>query len=335
VLSVRLERWTARPPEPPGWEDADELPWQTLPGEPDVQVSGFDPTDCALPLGDLRTGRVRVLARGRHRYYGDYGEFRPSLSPEEWLVQWWPEAGDLDALAGGPRRLGVPWRHEQQAWRSSGWFYLLSEFSGLYQLLDVMGRHPAGFSQEIITADWARTAFTGLAPYLWDDPATRTPQPWETPHGVQEREWIRGYAHHRGVAPPQTLADLWVLMIDLGMVAPTESGLFVASAGVRAVFDEPGLPAELLEKIRASQRVTPQSPGVSYVVGDIRHLLGWASEGTLAITPARIAHRLDVDVALVLAALASEEFAGRGTIESDTDTIAADTVVTVRPRRYG
>ena len=140
---LRVERWSARPVLDDLWEDVDELPFEAVPDGGVLRLHGFDPLEGegGLVLDGFRMGRVRVrvLARGRHRYhYGDHvDETRP---PEEWLMQFFPHPGPADPLAGAPRRLAgmspfgegptTGWGAAVQAWRQTGWDSYLNSSSG-------------------------------------------------------------------------------------------------------------------------------------------------------------------------------------------------------------
>ncbi|MES1170058.1 MAG: hypothetical protein ABUL47_05150, partial [Leifsonia sp.] len=87
------------------WEDRDELPFVAAADGGLLRVWGFDSAteDHGLDLEGFGNGRVRVLARGRHRYY--YGDVFDDLPAEEWLLQFFPTEGLPDPLAGPPRCL--------------------------------------------------------------------------------------------------------------------------------------------------------------------------------------------------------------------------------------
>jgi hypothetical protein len=132
LAHVRAERWSSRPPTDGNWEDIDELPFVAIDGDGPLRISGFDPPgeDHGLDLTGFTTGRVLVSANGRHRYR--YSDDVPDLPPEEWLLQFFPEEGRPNPLAGPPRRLSgyAPfstfdtrsgWNEAVHAWEQSGW----------------------------------------------------------------------------------------------------------------------------------------------------------------------------------------------------------------------
>lgn len=105
-LSVRIERWSADPgPVLDGWEESDEVPFEPLPGGEPARASGFDSAgERGLDLRGLGRARARVCARGRLDTTDD------ETSDESWLVQFWPDVENLDAMAGAERKLLVPLR---------------------------------------------------------------------------------------------------------------------------------------------------------------------------------------------------------------------------------
>lgn len=110
-VSIRVERWSARPAPLDGFEDWDELPFEALSHAGPMRAIGFDdggPGDDTLDVNGLGRARASILARGRHAF--DEHE----QTQEQWLVRLWPDRDDLDAMAGGPRqvmsRAGYPLR---------------------------------------------------------------------------------------------------------------------------------------------------------------------------------------------------------------------------------
>lgn len=144
-VHVRAERWNGRPDFDFSWEDSDELPFEAIDGGGPLQVSGFDaPTDNhGLDLEGFGRGRVLVFAKGRHRY--NYGDIEDRLPPEEWLLQFFPEDGPPQPLAGPPRRLAAfapfskwdkqpGWRAAIHAWTQAGWDSHLSRSPGYHAI---------------------------------------------------------------------------------------------------------------------------------------------------------------------------------------------------------
>jgi len=142
-VHVRAERWSGQPDLDNSWEDIDELPFEAMPDGGPLQMSGFDPPtdDHGLDLEGFGTGRVRVLARGRHRYY--YGDVEDDLAPEDWLIQLFPVEGLPNPLAGPPRRLvgfapfskwerQSGWAAALHAWAQGGWHTHLFSSPGYY-----------------------------------------------------------------------------------------------------------------------------------------------------------------------------------------------------------
>jgi hypothetical protein len=142
-VHVRTERWSGRPEFDNSWEDMDELPFQAIVGGGPLQISGFDPPsdDHGLDLEGFGSGRVLILAKGRHRYY--YGDVEDELPPEEWLLQFFPQEGTPNPLAGPPRRLvgfapfskwekQSGWKAAIHAWDQTGWHSHLFNSPGYY-----------------------------------------------------------------------------------------------------------------------------------------------------------------------------------------------------------
>lgn len=109
LASIRLERWDGAPPEHHDvWEDRDEVPFEALDDLGPLRPNGFDPPNGpGLDVQGLGRSRVRVLARGRHQYWR--GEPVPGhFTPEQYLLQLWPDPQRRDAISGEPRRLARP-----------------------------------------------------------------------------------------------------------------------------------------------------------------------------------------------------------------------------------
>ncbi len=144
-VHVRAERWSGRPEFDNSWEDFDELPFEAVVGGGPLQISGFDPPtdDHGLDLEEFGGGRVLILAKGRHRY--SYGDLEDELPPEEWLLQFFPQDGLPNPLAGPPRRLvgfapfskrekQSGWAAAIHAWEQTGWHSYLSRSPGYYAI---------------------------------------------------------------------------------------------------------------------------------------------------------------------------------------------------------
>lgn len=134
------------------WEDSDELPWQELSGGGPVLALGFDGPNGSggLDIDGIGRSRILVLARGRHRYnYSDIAE--DGLTPEQWLLQFWPDPDSRDAMFGPPRRTGQPyvfkpfrspWGAAMHAWSTTGWDTLLGLLQGYSEIRRVLGQLP-------------------------------------------------------------------------------------------------------------------------------------------------------------------------------------------------
>lgn len=141
-VSMRAERWDARPADVDGWEDIDDLPFVEVNSAGALMLRGFDEGTVGLDLSGFGSGRVQVLARGRHRFDPGSPIDLQTVEPEEWLLRFYPIDGAPDPMAGGPRRIAggggfsrpststSPWLAAVRGYRSSGWSSLLSQSPG-------------------------------------------------------------------------------------------------------------------------------------------------------------------------------------------------------------
>lgn len=204
-VHVRAERWSGQPEVDERWEDSDELPFVAVPDGGLLRMSGFDPAteDHGLDLEGFGSGRVRVLAKGRHRYY--YSDVFDDLPPEEWLLQFFPVEGPPNPLAGPPRRLVgfLPfspfgrqsgWAAALHAWRQTGWHSHLVPSPGYHAVqlgLSVSGEATSARDLARESSRFARESSADTLP-LPDDPldipiAARADDPLAALHGEPVR----------------------------------------------------------------------------------------------------------------------------------------------------
>jgi hypothetical protein len=301
-LSVRLERWDGQPPSPDSlWEDCDELPWETVPDGGPIQVAGFDPADHeeGLPVEGLGRARVQVLAAGRHRYY--YGGSNEGLPPERWLLRFWPDAEDLDAMAGPPRRVAGPlpfivarygWQAATHAWTRNGWHDAFARLTGFEQLERSISGIGRPFQAEELPAMWGPLSSYDTRAYGWDTPVVdleRPRPPWDT--SVDD---LATLARASGMPVIDTLHDAFVSLSRLGLLAKAEA----LSGGDRWVPNPAPRPAwevlDVSEERAAALRVRGLRAEYSTLEHDLAHLHRWAHGGELSSTARAVAIRLSL-----------------------------------------
>ena len=311
---VRAERWDARPPQQLGWEDGDELPLEVLPGAGSLVLGGFDQTDVGLDVDGLGRARVLVFARGRQRY--GHSDFQEGMSPEEWLLQVFPDPDAQDALAGDPRRLAgqapfgplpkTGWFAARHAWAQTGWhdyLYTMPGFYGVDIALSSAG-HPLSrleLAAKAVPLHNGQTYFQGT-PH--QDPLAQPLQPTLTPEqqNPMRLESVRTNA--------QRLADL---AAQVGLPEITVMGHFIQALenlGLLLVMRRkgedllvpnpcPGMVWDVLdipEQVRDRIRVQIGYADFRQVAEDLDNIVGWARDLTLTTTPRTLATRLAVTV---------------------------------------
>jgi hypothetical protein len=319
-VSVRAERWDARPPMIDGWEDFDELPFEEVPNGGDLMLSGFDLSGVALDVEGLGAGRVQVFARGRHRYgYGD--PFDPAeLSPEVWLLRLFPSPHHRDPMAGGPRRIagaGEPGATQESPWHaavfalsSTGWTDVLKGSKGFswarYALLSA--------GQPLTRTELAR----GMLEFAGD--ALAGPVNAENPEATQiapppiELD-ADPLAVHSGRAI-ETVADVIDAMLDFGLLL-TESRdgrqLLVPNPSPALAWERLALSGDDLRGTRA-RTLRGDHDGVAC---DIARAVAWASGAGLRATPRDLAIRWATSIDDVVGAI--RLLGGEGVLTSDRD----------------
>jgi hypothetical protein len=308
-VSTRLERWSAAPPLDNSWDDMDELPFEALDHGGLVQASGFDqpPTDEGLSLDGFETGRVRVLARGRHRYYYGGDVDYAALPREEWLLQFFPASGHPQPLAGGPRRLAGPgmqgarwstgWTSALHAWTQTGWsaFLLGSRgFSAVSSALHNLQRPVSAFELATVASrliwrapNQAVTALDAADPFSTPiGGGAPRPDPLADIHG----------------SPQNTIGDAIAAMRALRLLISTglgEDELLIPNPAPGFVWES----TPLEDKLIVALRVQIGSRDFGPLADDIGNALLWAGPAGLDTTTRELALRWSTDVRSIRGAL--------------------------------
>jgi hypothetical protein len=296
-MDVRVESWDAQPP-PPGdlWEDQDVLPWRSINGASEAYLRGFDEPPAAVALAGLERARVEVLAWGRNRYdYGTGPDDPDEIPRERWLLRFWPDLEDLDALAGPPRRLidrsWLPaprsaFHTSREALRTTGWWSPLLDapFSDIFQALYY---HEAAFRMEELPQAFLR--------WTWETPVTRT----HSPYGDTGFDSVSRAAGIEIL----TYRDAMQALIALGVFAT------VQTPDGELLVPNPAPPIrawEVVERVPDTGYSSPRAlefAAYRKVSEDLLHLARWAKDGVLRATPERIASRLGLSLDETLGAL--------------------------------
>lgn len=318
-VRVRAERWDGRPPHQFGWEDADELPFEAVSGAGPLVLGGFEPSDAALDVGDLGRARVLVRARGRQRY--GYSDILDGQPPEEWLLQFYPDPKELDALSGDPRRLSgqapfgpihrTGWSACMHAWQQTGWHQYLYSLPGYYGLhLGLLMSGHAVPRSELFREVVFRLGGTHDESVPHRDPhdvplQSRTitePQDPALLESVQtETRQLALVAAGAGISEITVVGHLIQALVNLGLLLPIHrkgQELLVPNACPGMVWDV----LDISEQARDSIRVQIGYADFRHVAADIDNMLLWAPSQILTTTPRRLAIRLAVTSDEVLGA---------------------------------
>ena len=290
---IRAERWDERPPLTDQWEDIDDIPFEEVPTAGKLMLSGFDAGEVGLDVSRLGRGRVRVLARSRHRYHYGAAVDVSSMAPEEWLLQIYPLAGPIDPMAGGPRRIagggglaryaGSGWRGAVHALYTSGWS-------------DALVSSP-GFRMAHLELSWRTAPVTRFE--LAKGMARRMP-PWE-PGGADAETLAvpphRSFGHEAdplatlsGLTSIATIGDAIDALVSMGLLLVEERNgerLLIANPSPEPVWERLGHTGRNL--IFARSRSLKQEHGI--IAGDIACAVAWCREEGLTTTPRAMAIR--------------------------------------------
>lgn len=332
-IVVRLERWDSEPAcADARWEDQDELPFAVIDDDPQVSVSGFEPSDGdPLPVEGLSRARVRVHARGRHRYsHGDDVDL-DALPPEEWLIQFWPDPHGHDALEGPPRRIAGPLRFETRpsawqaalgGWRTNGWTRTL----GGIVAFDAVQRALSGAGRPVAVADlqerWQRTGRPSLS---LDGPVDgglrRLLQDAQA-----QAQLLAGLAAAATLSEISTVADLLIALERVGLLGRIGQDRLVPNPSPPACWDVLAMSPADAHSIRVGLAWDQERS----MQDDLLHLLRWAPGGRLSAPPVRMAVRLARPVSEVLGALEALRLLGKVTVDTPLDDLDPHESVTIR-----
>lgn len=339
-VRIRLERWSARPPDAAGsWTERDELPWQEVVHGGPLSIGAED--NDGLNVDGLGRARVVVLvvtARGSH-------------DGEEWLLQFFPDPGRSDAMAGPPRVLSEDpfvrpkiagpatddstestYRRGLQVVREGGWHDV--RYLGIQNLLTLLGIATAAVTRDELAA--AMTYFPS-ASKSWDDVVFNPDWSIDRWPGEELAEDVSQLAAALEAAAEmatiRTASDSLECLLRLGVLVEDESddGLLRISPSMTAppIWEAVELPPGWLVTLRASLLSkmfgTPRD--------DLLHLIRWAPDGALSVTIRQVADRLALAPDLIRVTLAMML---REHLKTDQNltTIDDDTVFDVRSDRW-
>jgi len=294
-VSMRAERWDGRPADTAGWEDLDDIPFEEVPTAGKLILQGFDDGNVGLDLSGFGSGRVQVLARGRHRFEPGSPIDLQAVEPEVWLLQFYPVEGAPDPMAGGPRRIAggggfsrpststSPWLAAVWGYRSSGWSSLLSQSPGF---------SIAQWTLRLVTTPLSRRE---LAQHM----AQRMP-PWE--FGGLDAESLALPAPTGRRASPDPLASMTNreaivtigeaidAMVDLGLLlTEVRDGepVHIPNPAPLPAWVRLGLSGEQLVKVR-SRDLESDHGGIATTIS---FAVAWCHETGLTATPREMALR--------------------------------------------
>lgn len=318
---ITVERWDSPPPlDLRAWEDRDELPFEEQRDAGPLMLAGFDPADApGLDVEGLGRARVRVLANGRHQYFdGDHGD--GEVSPEQWLLQLWPDAAGEGAMVGEPRRLAspfrdpraaTPWQAALHAWRQTGWHAFLGLDALTYTALALQrARQPMSLDELVSVVHLPGES----------NPSLDTPL-------AASLEQQRAHLTQLGAVLAieiVTYGDLLDALLQCGLLARTHDARVVPNPAPTPVWEL----LELDEPTRRSIQLRVLEGDFGDIQWDIAHLIRWAPDQTLDTTPRAIALRLAVPVRSVLGGLELLNVHGRAHVVPDFNMLGADDPMT-------
>ena len=301
-MDVRVERWDAKPPPAcDEWEDQDVLPWRSINGSSEAHLGGFDAADDgAVSLDGLDRARVEILAWGRNRYhYGGGPDDWANVARERWLLRFWPDPHDLDALAGPPRRLiGRSWlpaptnafQASVDALRMTGWWSALAGPTPFAEIFQALYYQRAAFRMEELPPSFVA--------WTWDAEVPGTGR--DDDDLLSDRVEAVGRAAGVEIL---TYRDALRALIALGVFATVET-----PTGQKLV-PNPTPPVsvwEIVEPVSLTGYGSPRSlefDAYRTVSEDLLHQARWTQDGVLRATPERLASRLGLSLEEVLGAL--------------------------------
>ena len=301
-MDVRVERWDAKPP-PAGdeWEDQDVLPWRSIDGRSAARLRGFDDVaDGEVSLDGLDRARVEILAWGRNRYYyGGGPDDWDGVPRERWLLRFWPDPHDLDALAGPPRRLiGRSWLPAPtngfwasvDALRTTGWWPALGYPTPFAEIFQALYYQRGAFRMEELPPSFVA--------WTWDTEVGRTGRN----DGDLMSDRVQAVGRAAGIEI-LTYRDALRALIALGVFATVET------PNGQKLVPNPAPPVSVWEIVEPASIAGYDEPrahefdAYRALSEDLLHQARWAQDGVLRATPERIASRLGLSLDEVLCAL--------------------------------
>lgn len=128
------------------------------------------------------------------------------------------------------------------------------------------------------------------------------------------------------MAAIDTYADALDCLLRLGLVARLKSGELVPNPAPPSVWNALALPHEQASQIRLQALASDYQ----HLEGDLLHVLRWGPPDGLVATPGRIAIRLSLSSADVIATLRLLELRGFLRVAPDIDHVDSQTEVTIR-----
>jgi hypothetical protein len=300
-MQVRVECWNGKPPPPSDdWEDQDVLPWRCVDGSSYAYLRGFDPPEDrgVLSLHGLEHARVEVLAWGRNRYnYSNGPDESHAMARERWLLRFWPDLANLDAVAGPPRRLiGRGWlpaptegfHASVRALETTGWWSAMAG-TPIGEIFQALLYRDAAFRIEELPK-----SFLG---WTWETEAVTRPG-----YSVGDDDRLQRVARAAGIEV-LTYRDALEALIALGVFAT------VQTTHGQLLVPNPAPPVSAWDIVQPRSNTGYGSPrALEYdayrtISEDLLHQARWANEGLLCASPAKIASRLGLSRAEVLGAL--------------------------------
>lgn len=321
-VSIRAERWDQRPPLVDGWEDVDDLPFEQDPSAGALMLNGFDPGTVGLDLGGFGGGRVRVSARGRHRYSYGSDVDTDGLPPEEWLLQLYPLDGPVDPMVGGPRRIAgagglarrgrTRWQEAVRALDTSGWSSVLTGSPGFSILRQALWSTSAPVTRLELAMRMAR----GLPPWTMGGPDAESmaipPRP-SFGAGDGEEDALAGLSGRPRVS---TIGEAIDAVLSIGLLLIEQRGgeaLLIPNPAPQPTWERGALSGPAL--VVARSRALEDDHG--RIADTIGFAVRWCGEEGLTATPRAMALRWCTTVDDVVGGL--RLLGGSGRVTSDRD----------------
>lgn len=318
-VSMRAERWDARPVDVDGWEDIDDIPFVEVHSAGALMLRGFDEGTVGLDLASFGSGRVQVLARGRHRFDPGSAIDLEAVEPEEWLLRFYPVEGAPDPMAGGPRRLAAgggqtraprsPWLAAVHGFTTTGWADVLSGSHGFAIAQLALWTSTAPLNR----LDLARRMVQRMPPYEMGGPDSESTL---VPPRVSRRGDADALATLSGRAQIGTVGEVIDALHELGLLlveVRDGENLLVPNPSPRLAWEQAGLTGDRLVRAR-SRALEREHPGIATTIS---FAVWWCGERGLSATPRAMAIRWCVSVDDVVGGL--RFLGGVGRVRADRE----------------